>query len=256
MQDTHLLEIVNLTKVYKRRKSSTLALDCLNFSIGPGLYGLLGPNGAGKSTLINIITGSLNPTKGFVRWNGKTISDFNTDFRRQLGYMPQQQTLYDTFTGYRFLAYLCALKELPQKKIPDEVARVAECVNLSGELSKKLSAYSGGMKQRLLAAAAIIGNPSLLIFDEPTAGLDPKERVRFRQMVKSLSSSRVILVATHVVSDIEHVADGVLILKKGNLICNDSPEKLIHNYGCESGGLEELYLKIFGDEIDVDVNSV
>ena len=256
MDSSLLLEVHNLTKIYKRgKKDSTLALDKLSFSLGQGLYGLLGPNGAGKSTLINIITCSLAPTKGYVKWNGKTVSSFNTNFRRQLGYMPQQQTLYDTFTGYRFLSYLCALKELPRKEIPTEVERVAACVNLSDELGKKLSAYSGGMKQRLLAAGAIIGDPSLLIFDEPTAGLDPKERVRFRRLAKELSQTRIVLVATHVVSDIEHAADGVLFLKKGRLVCNAPPDQLIHTYLNDSGSLEDVYLKVFGDEADVEPTS-
>ena len=256
MNNTPLLEVERLTHIYRRgRKEETLALDQLSFSLGPGLYGLLGPNGAGKSTLLNIITCSLTPTSGRVRWNGSTISPLRTGFRRELGYMPQQQTLYDTFTGYRFLAYLCALKELPAKQIPAEVERAAALVNLSGELTKRLSAYSGGMKQRLLAAGAILGDPRLLIFDEPTAGLDPKERVRFRRMVKALSENRVVVIATHVVSDVEQVADGILLLKKGRLVCSGSPEQLIETYLGQDGSLEKVYLKIFGDEADVESDS-
>ena len=148
------------------------ALSGVSITLTPGLYGLLGPNGAGKSTLIHIITGTLAPDSGEVLWCGKPASGIT--FRRILGYMPQQQGLYDSYTGRRFLAYMAALKEIPRKAVAAEVDRVAAAVNLTAELDKRLSAYSGGMKQRLLLASALLGNPKLLILDEPTAGLDPK----------------------------------------------------------------------------------
>lgn len=229
-----------------------MALDNVSFTLSPGLYGLLGPNGAGKSTLINSITGSLAPTKGKVLWNGKNILSLGRKFRAILGYMPQQQTLYDSFTGRRFLQYLAALKEIKPCAVAAEVARVSQLVHLQNELDKRLSAYSGGMKQRLLAASALLGTPQLIIMDEPTAGLDPKERVRLRETLAALSKTCIILVATHVVSDVESVADEILLLKDGKLLDKAPPQDLIAKYA-QNGTLEDVYLVIFGHDDDVSV---
>lgn len=245
-----MLEVDMLTKHYpisvkKNAQKYKIALDQVSFSLQPGLYGLLGPNGAGKSTLINIITGNLRATHGNVFWNGKPAK--GKSFRRQLGYMPQQQKLYDSFTGAQFLAYMAALKEIPKTEMKAEITRVAQLVNLSNDLGKRLSSYSGGMKQRLLAAAALLGDPKLLILDEPTAGLDPKERVRLREILADMSTERVIIVATHVVSDVEKVADEILLLKKGKLVDKAPPKQLVEAY-TNNGGLEEVYLAVFGGE--------
>ena len=161
--------VQGLVKVYGGRRGEKRALGGVSFTLGPGFYGLLGPNGAGKSTMINIIIGNLAATKGKVLWNGRDVRRLGRQFRAVLGYMPQQQSLYDSFTGRRFLQYMAALKELPRAGVPAEVQRVARAVHLQAELEKKLAAYSGGMKQRLLAAAALLGSPQLLILDEPTA---------------------------------------------------------------------------------------
>ena len=242
----NLLELRSLSKTYTSKKVQKKALNDVNFTLGPGLYGLLGPNGAGKSTMMNIITGNLDATEGKVLWNGKDIRRLGRQFRRTLGYMPQQQNLYDSFTGRRFLLYLAALKEIPRAQAADEAERTAALVHLSGELDKRLSAYSGGMKQRLLAAAALLGEPRLLILDEPTAGLDPKERVRLRQVLAGLTQSCVVLVATHVVSDVEHVANEILLLKDGHLVDHAAPAALIEEYA-PGGTLEDVYLSIFGE---------
>lgn len=232
-----------------RRKSGTpsvkKALSGVSLMLGPGLYGLLGPNGAGKSTLIHIITGSLAPTSGEVLWCGGPARGIA--FRRVLGYMPQQQGLYDSYTGRRFLAYMAALKEIPRAQVPAEVARTAAAVNLSEELDKRLSAYSGGMKQRLLLASALLGDPKLLILDEPTAGLDPKERVRLRKLLAGMAQERIILVATHVVSDVETVANGIVLLQSGKIVDFAPVQTLVAKYA-PGQGLEQVYLHIFGEE--------
>lgn len=221
------------------------ALAGVSLTLGPGLYGLLGPNGAGKSTLISIITGALAPDRGQVLWCGRPAKGIV--FRQALGYMPQQQGLYDSYTGRRFLAYMAALKELPCTKVSGEVDRVAAAVNLTDELDKRLSAYSGGMKQRLLLAAALLGDPKLLILDEPTAGLDPKERVRLRSLLAAMAADRIILVATHVVSDVESVASQVVLLRAGQIVDAAPVEQLVERYA-PSGGLEDVYLSVFGEE--------
>lgn len=247
------LSIERLTKHYPSpragRKTQPVkkALDKVSFTLTPGLYGLLGPNGAGKSTLIGIITGSVLPTGGAVFWCGRPAR--GARFRRILGYVPQQQGLYAGYTGRRFLCYMAALKELPPAVVPTEVERCARAVNLSAELDKRLAAYSGGMKQRLLAACALLGQPQLLILDEPTAGLDPRERVRLRALLKELSRTRIVLVATHVVSDVESVADEILLLRAGQLVDKGTPGCLQDKYA-PGGTLEDVYLHIFSEEND------
>ena len=239
-----MIEVKHLTKRY----GIHVAVNDLNFTIDKGkVYGFLGPNGAGKSTMMNIITGNLDATSGKVLWNGKNVLRMGREFRRVLGYMPQQQNLYDSFTGRRFLLYIAALKEIPRSDAALQVQRVAELVHLSSELEKRLAAYSGGMKQRLLAAAALLGEPQILIMDEPTAGLDPKERVRLRQVLAQLAHDCIIIVATHVVSDVEHVASEILLLKKGQLVDQASPAALIEKYA-PGGTLEDVYLTIFGED--------
>ena len=220
----------------KSRSINKKALAGISIELNSGLYGLLGPNGAGKSTLIHIITGSLAPDSGEVLWCGKPAMGIG--FRRILGYMPQQQGLYDSYTGRRFLAYMAALKEIPRKAVA--------AVNLTVELDKRLSAYSGGMKQRLLLASALLGDPKLLILDEPTAGLDPKERVRLRELLADMAKDRIILVATHVVSDVETVATKVILLRAGKIVDAAPVPELVEKYA-PGQGLEDVYLNVFGE---------
>ena len=245
------LAIQQLKKAYRARSGllrhntfQKQALAGVNLTLGPGLYGLLGPNGAGKSTLIHIITGILPADSGQVMWNGKPARGI--EFRRILGYMPQQQGLYDSYTGRRFLAYMSALKEIPLKMVPSEVDRVAGAVNLTEQLDKRLGAYSGGMKQRLLLASALLGDPKLLILDEPTAGLDPKERVRLRSLLAEMATDRIILVATHVVSDVESVSTKVVLLREGKIVDAAPVPELVARYA-PGRGLEEVYLTVFGE---------
>jgi ABC-type multidrug transport system ATPase subunit len=161
--------------------------------------------------------------------------------------MPQQQGLYDGFNGLSFLCYIATLKDIPKKQVKDEALRAAGLVNLTDRLKDRLTAYSGGMKQRILLAAAVMGDPKLVILDEPTAGLDPKERIRTRELIKSISGGKIIIVATHVVSDIESIADEIIMMKKGAVVHKDSPGRLCEKIG-DGRGLEGAYMHVFADE--------
>ena len=235
-----MLEIRNLSKSYGKK----VALNNINLKFDNGLYGLLGPNGAGKSTLMNIITDNLKADNGEILWNGMEYQKLGVKYREILGYMPQQQGLYNGFTGKRFLNYIAVLKDIPKKEILLQIEESAKKVNLQNELDKKINMYSGGMKQRLLIASCILGNPKLIIFDEPTAGLDPKERVRVKKLMQELSSKSIVIIATHIVPDIENIAKEIVILKEGVLIEKNTPEKLIEKYA-PNGDLEDVYMNIF-----------
>lgn len=241
-----MLEVKNISKIYNEK----CVLNDISLTLTDGIYGLLGPNGAGKSTLMNIITGNLHSDKGMVLWNNIEISKLKEAYRSLLGYAPQQQGLYDTFTGRRFLSYMGTLKGISKKEITSEIERTASYVNLIEKIDMPISTYSGGMKQRLLIAQAMIGNPKLIIMDEPTAGLDPKERVRIRDKIKELSDGKIILIATHVVSDIQTIAKEVIILKSGEIIAKDSVKSLCNRFNVDD--LEDVYMKLFGEE-DNDV---
>ena len=205
-----------------------------------------GPNGAGKSTLMNIITDNLKLDSGKILWNGQESKILGAKYREILGYMPQGQGLYNGFTAKRFLNYIAVLKEVPKEEIEIQIQKVSKSVNLQDELSKKIGMYSGGMKQRLLIAATIIGNPKLLIFDEPTAGLDPKERIRVKKIMSELAKDKIVIIATHIVPDIENIANEIIILKDGILREKNTPEELIKKYA-ENGDLEDVYMNIFGE---------
>ena len=238
-----MLEVRELTKSYRGKR----ALDGVSLTLERGVYGLLGPNGAGKSTLMNLIADNLRPDSGEIRWDGLPIGKLGREYRRQLSYTPQQQGLYAEFTGRRFLMYMAALREVPRRAQAAAVEHAAAQVNLSDQLDKRLGAYSGGMKQRILIAQATLGDPRLLVFDEPTAGLDPLERVRVRTLMGRLSSERAVLIATHVVSDVQDIADVILVLKEGRLVAAAPPLELISRFA-PGGTLEEVYLRLFGEE--------
>ncbi|MDR3239026.1 MAG: ATP-binding cassette domain-containing protein [Clostridiales bacterium] len=237
-----MLEIQNITKSYGK----FVALDGISAKFEPGILGLLGPNGAGKSTLMNILTRNLDADSGTILWQGTTIEKLGVSYRSLLGFMPQQQGLYDGFTGFAFLNYLAVLKAVPGRKIREEILRAAEKTNMTSRLKDKISSYSGGMKQRILLASAVLGNPSLIILDEPTAGLDPKERIRTRELIQSVAGDKIVIVATHVVSDVESIADEIVLMRQGKIVQKDKTDAICERYG-NGHGLEGVYLHCFSD---------
>lgn len=239
-----MLELCDITKKYKDK----LALAGVSLSLDNGIYGLLGPNGAGKSTLMNIITGNLQPTSGTVKWNGESLQSLGAAYRSLLGYAPQQQGMYDTFSGRRFLSYMATLKGISQKDMPEEIERVLSYVNMAEAANRPIGTYSGGMKQRILIAQSILGDPKLVILDEPTAGLDPKERVRIRERISELAGDKIMLVSTHVVSDIESIAKEIILIKSGTIIDHAAVDELCRKYQVPQ--LEDVYMKLFGEEED------
>lgn len=217
------LKLENLTKKYKDK----LALDGITFSFTPGIYGLLGPNGAGKSTMMNLITDNLTPTKGRVLLGEKNIEKMGSEYRKLLGYMPQQQNIYPELSLRRFLYFMASLKGLKKSEAEKDINHYVRMVKLEDVLGKKLATFSGGMKQRALIAQALIGNPSILILDEPTAGLDPKERIRIRNLISEVARDKIVIIATHVVTDIEFIAKEIIVLNSGNIIRSGSPSLLL-----------------------------
>ncbi len=225
------LELIEVTKRYGKIR----ALDHVSLTFVPGVYGLLGPNGAGKSTLMKIITDSIRASSGEVLFCEREIRQWKRLYRAALGYMPQQQGIYEEFTARRFLTYMALLKDIPKPEIEKEIERVLELVHLSQVADQKLGTFSGGMKQRILIAQAVLGDPKILILDEPTAGLDPKERIRIRNMISRIAMNRIVIIATHVVSDIEFIAKKIVLMKKGEVLGCQPPAKW----------LEELQGKVY-----------
>ena len=217
------LTIERLSKRYGQRWAlREVALRC-----EPGMLGLVGPNGAGKTSLMRMIATLLSPTEGTIRWNGQDIGTCGQALRQVLGYLPQDFGIYPEFTGRQFLHYLASMKGLPRSMVNRRVDEVVEMVNLEREADRKLPTYSGGMKQRIGIAQALLNDPELLIVDEPTVGLDPAERVRFRTLLASLTRNRIVLLSTHIISDVEAVANRLVILQQGRVLVDTTPEELL-----------------------------
>lgn len=216
------LEIEGLSKYYGKQ----CALRNVNITLNNGVYGLLGPNGAGKTTLIRILIGVLKQSSGRILLNGKDVTQLGERYLDCIGYLPQYPKFYKNFNVYEFLKYMCVLKGIKKSQQTERIEDVLAYVNLTLERNKKVGVLSGGMRQRLGIAQAILNNPSILILDEPTAGLDPGERIRFRNIISNLANNRIIILATHIVSDVEYIANQVIIIKNGNLVMHGKPTEL------------------------------
>lgn len=231
------MEIIidRLSKQY----GSKIAVDRVSLRLQKGVYGLLGANGAGKTTLMRMLCGILKPTAGSISFDGAEPD--SESYKSRLGYLPQDFGYYPDFTGWDFLLYMGALKGLSKGHAKERAGELLKLVALEDAAKKKMKTYSGGMKQRLGIAQALLNEPELLVLDEPTAGLDPKERVRFRDLIGELGRTNIVLLSTHIVSDIEHIADTVLMMKDGQMIFNGK-------WDGNSQNLESFYLRQFGEE--------
>lgn len=229
------LIIDRISKQYRNK----IAVDRVCAKLHQGVYGLLGANGAGKTTLMRMLCGILKPTSGTITFDGIDVSE--EQYRGILGYLPQDFGYYPEFTAMDFLLYFAALKGIPKAWAKQKATELLTLVSLEDSGRKKIKTFSGGMKQRLGIAQALLNDPKLVILDEPTAGLDPKERVRFRNLIEQLGKDSIVLLSTHIVSDIEHIADQVLVMKDGQLIFQG-------NWNEQNGDLEEFYLKQFEEE--------
>lgn len=229
------LMIDRLSKQYKNK----IAVDRISLRLQKGVYGLLGANGAGKTTLMRMVCGILRPTGGTVSFDDMDVSE--EGYRAILGYLPQDFGYYPEFSGQDFLMYLAALKGISKPKAKRKADELLELTALREVAKKKIKTYSGGMKQRLGIAQALLNDPKLLVLDEPTAGLDPKERVKFRELIQQLGEDSIVLLSTHIVSDIEHIADNVLIMRAGQLVYQGK-------WTADDGDLEEFYLNKIAEE--------
>ena len=216
------LSLDRLTKHYGNK----IAVDCVSATLKPGVYGLLGANGAGKTTLMRMLCAILESTSGEVLLNGKEVTAMGADYRNVLGYLPQDFGYYPNYTAMEFLMYISALKGIPKQIAIKRSKELLEEVGLSHVANKKVKTFSGGMKQRVGIAQALLNNRDILIFDEPTAGLDPKERVRFRNLLSEYAGDKIVILSTHIVSDIEAIADEVLLMKKGKFVLQGTVQEL------------------------------
>lgn len=224
-----------LTKQYRNK----IVVDRISLKLEKGVHGLLGANGAGKTTLMRMICGVLKPDSGTVKFDDIDVS--TEIYRSKLGYLPQDFGYYPDFTGMDFLIYMAALKGLTKMRAKRKASELLELVSLQGDAYKKIKTYSGGMKQRLGIAQTLLNSPKILVLDEPTAGLDPKERVRFRNIIAEIAKDSIVILSTHIVSDVEHIADNILMMKDGKMIYQGRWQEQL-------GDLEEFYLKQFEEE--------
>lgn len=234
------LSLDRLTKQYGRK----IAVDCISATLKPGVYGLLGANGAGKTTLMRMLCAVLESTSGEVLLDGKEVTSMGADYRNVLGYLPQDFGYYPNYTAVEFLMYIAALKGIPKNVAKKRVTELLEVVDLSHVANKKVKTFSGGMKQRVGIAQALLNNPKILILDEPTAGLDPKERVRFRNLLSEYAGDKIVILSTHIVSDIEAIADEVLLMKKGKFVLQGTVPELIHKAMVRFGSFLFLHKKL------------
>ena len=214
----------NISKLY----GDFSALSEINLSLDNGVYGLLGPNGAGKTTLMRIMTDLLKPSTGRVLLDGKDIAVLGADFRRRLGYLPQDFGFYPNYTAEQYLLYIARLKGLTRFEAKKQTGDLLEMVGLYEKRNQKMKGLSGGQRQRVGIAQALLGDPDILVLDEPTAGLDPEERIRFRGIISNLSRQKTVLLSTHIVSDLEAVANEMILLKKGQVLTVQKPHDLLH----------------------------
>ena len=217
-----MLTVKDVTKRYGK----FTVLEHISLEFQPGVYGLLAPNGAGKTTLMKMLTTLAFPTEGEILWNGTDIRSLGAAYRQQLGYLPQQLGFYPHYTPNQYLSYLAALKGLDGKTAGERIPKLLDLVGLSEVADKKMKKLSGGMVQRVGIAQALLNDPKILILDEPTAGLDPKERGRFRNILSGLSRDRIVILSTHIVSDVENVANQLILLKDRQVYREDTPKNL------------------------------
>lgn len=237
------LELKDICMSYGKKE----VLHHINYKFGQGIYGLLGPNGAGKSTLINILVGLLPPVDGIVTLDGIPTAKMKTEYFEHIGYMPQYAGYYKNFTVYEIMDFFAGLKEINKNDRKERIIQLLEYVNMADNAGTKIGACSGGMKQRVGIAIALLNNPEIVILDEPTAGLDPIERIRFKQLIADLGKKSTVILSTHIVTDVENIADEVILLSHGKIIKHGSVEELYTESGKNNGpeGLEEICLYYF-----------
>ena len=216
------LKTIRLTKEFGRKT----AVNDLNITLTNGVYGLLGANGAGKTTLMRLLCNIQTPTSGKIVLNDKSITELGEEYRSLLGYLPQHFGYYPDFTALDFLLYVAALKGLDEENAKKKSKELLEAVGLSEESRHKIKTFSGGMKQRLGIAQAMLNDPQILIFDEPTAGLDPKERVRFRNLISAFAKDRIVILSTHIVSDVEFIAEEIIMMQSGQIVSFGKPQEM------------------------------